>query len=180
MMYVAFTGHRPKDLPPEYQGWRERNELVFANTQRLFDAIEAKRGTGYLKGIHVGGALGIDTAVAMAYGATMLKCHLHLPYTVPTMAARWREWDRRILEQMVSGEAGDRFLVCQTCPEPGPYAGPEPYDRRNHHMVDSADLLAAFWTGKRQGGTWNAIAYAHKVGKPVVNLIHGRIEVVHP
>ena len=34
-------------------------------------------------------------------------------------------------------------------------------------MVDNADILLAFWSGKRHGGTWNAIQYALKVGKPV-------------
>lgn len=40
---------------------------------------------------------------------------------------------------------------------------------RNEYMVDRADLVLALWNGSRSG-TENAVIYARKVGKPVINL----------
>jgi uncharacterized phage-like protein YoqJ len=49
------------------------------------------------------------------------------------------------------------------------YAGPWVYQKRNEWMVDHADRVLAYWSGKEKGGTWNCIRYAENVGKKVRN-----------
>lgn len=40
---------------------------------------------------------------------------------------------------------------------------------RNQWMVDNCDSVLALWDGS-SGGTGNCVAYANKVGRPVINL----------
>lgn len=50
------------------------------------------------------------------------------------------------------------------------YPGPGCYDKRNRWMVDNADVVMAYWTGKEKGGTFNCVKYA-RGKKPISNII---------
>ena len=39
---------------------------------------------------------------------------------------------------------------------------------RNEYMIDNSDVLIAIWTGKRYGGTFNAIQYAIRKNKRII------------
>jgi uncharacterized phage-like protein YoqJ len=49
------------------------------------------------------------------------------------------------------------------------YPGPKCYHDRNHWMVDNADRVLAYWSGKKSGGTYACVQYAEKQGKRVRN-----------
>jgi hypothetical protein len=46
-------------------------------------------------------------------------------------------------------------------------SGPDRYQIRNRHMVDQADRVVAFTDGRKSGGTYNTVQYAHSQGKSV-------------
>jgi hypothetical protein len=50
---------------------------------------------------------------------------------------------------------------------------PQQYQERNKKMVDDASFVVAFWVGKRRGGTFNAMKYALKQSKFVLNAMDG-------
>lgn len=52
------------------------------------------------------------------------------------------------------------------------YPGPWVYHKRNEWMVDHADAVLCYWSGKESGGTYACRNYAKKVGKPVANIYH--------
>lgn len=50
------------------------------------------------------------------------------------------------------------------------YPGPSAFYARNHHMVDIADEVAAYWSGRRRTGTGATVHYANLRDKSVENL----------
>jgi uncharacterized phage-like protein YoqJ len=52
------------------------------------------------------------------------------------------------------------------------YPGAWVYQKRNEWMVDNADVVMSYWSGKEVGGTWNCVKYARKVKKPMTNIYH--------
>lgn len=161
MKTIAFTGHRPKDLPRGFD---------YQEFAQIMDSVIASRsGTDPLEFV-TGGALGIDTWAAEYATQHNIPFHIITPFTHQVMTRYWKPEDaatlQRHIELATRAEALEDFYRVDL------------YQRRNEAMVDRADCVLAFWTGKRHGGTWNAIQYALKVGKPVVNAIDGRMRTI--
>jgi predicted Rossmann fold nucleotide-binding protein DprA/Smf involved in DNA uptake len=104
--------------------------------------------------------------------------------------------DRHSVESFVSGlSAGDTVIsggcrgvdtwaeecargrgleVIVLLPEPtaggGYYAKVREYHARNRRIAEACDVLVAFVSTARKGGTENTIAHARRAGKPVVIL----------
>lgn len=156
MTTYAFTGHRPKDLPAHW------NFNEFAHT--LTDYLE-------LRGNHerfiTGGALGIDTWAAEYALRDSIPLTLIMPFTWATMTKMWREEDRERLAFHMENAA--ELIVLAANDEYNAAL----YQKRNIAMIDRCDVLLAFWSGKRYGGTWNAIQYAQLINKPIINLFPG-------
>jgi len=155
MPTLAFTGHRPQDLPTDW------TSQTFS---RHFDLLMPRISRYWPAAFVTGGALGVDSfaaSYALNVGAAL---HLVLPFTPDVMGARWGLEARKRLDFHIRHAASVDVL------HQGPYNGSATYQRRNEAMVDRADLLVAVWSGKRQGGTWNCIRYAHSVGRPMVNI----------
>lgn len=153
MHTIAFTGHRPKDLPREF----ERQQVYSA----LHQTLTADHDYHFV----TGGALGIDTWAAdyafdMGFGLTLI-----LPFPVSVMTKFWHPDDEGLL--WTHRQMADEVIVI------GDSYNPAHYQRRNEAMVDRADEVIAFWTGKPFGGTANCINYALRVDKPIRNLLPG-------
>lgn len=166
MTSIAFTGHRPKDLPRDF-GMSQVAESLDNHLNDIVDRFAA--------GIHddpwfiTGGALGIDTWAAEYAISRHLPLALVLPFDIPTMTKFWSDYQRERL--MAHRDYADKTLSFTIIHEGG--YDVTAYDKRNHHMVDTSDILIAFWSGKPQGGTANCIRYAAKKGHPIVNLYSG-------
>jgi uncharacterized phage-like protein YoqJ len=151
---IAVTGHRPGDLV------HAGKSVDVAGLARLFITRAVARSAGQGRGLRIitGGALGVDQAVAEAAheardrGADLVS-RIVLPFPVAIMANRWKGTDHARLLGLV--ESADEV------PEPlSDRYGVWFYQKRNIVMIDAASEVAAFWTGKREGGTFNAIRYA--------------------
>ena len=146
---VAITGHRPGHL-------RDHGvDAVRAGTRMVEAAIAAAARRGTPRELRVGGAIGIDRAVAdAARAARDAGADLHLtiaiPFPVEIMGARWSAEDRDRLRAELA--AADEVLgpVSET------YAV-WAYAERNRVLLDAADVLLACWTGDPTGGTADAI-----------------------
>ena len=153
MTVIAWTGHRPKDLDPTF---------TFTRFTAILDGLgmNARDDVRFI----TGGALGIDTMAAEYAITRNIPLTLILPFNIATMTKFWREHDALTLaEHWLKADetialSHDTYNVAM-------------YDKRNHEMVDRADIVFAVWTGKPVGGTSNCIRYAHKVNKPVWNLL---------
>jgi hypothetical protein len=146
---VAITGHRPGHLRTHGVEARRAGERMVAA------AIAAAERRGEPLELRVGGALGIDRAVADAAreardAGARLRLVIAIPFPVEIMGAKWPETDRaRLREELaaadeVLGPVSETYAVWA-------------YGERNRVLLDSADVLLACWTGDPTGGTADAI-----------------------
>lgn len=152
MHTIAFTGHRPQDLP---------KDMGYQTFAEALDALGVSKRTD-LRFV-VGGALGTDSWAATYAITHGIDFDLVLPFKPEVMGRFWSEVDRVCLQTAI--HCADSYRVIHE----GTYA-PEFYQRRNEAMVDKADHVFALWSGKPRGGTTNCIRYALTSGKPVYNL----------
>lgn len=151
-MIICGTGHRPNKLGG--YGNEARIKLVNIAGRWLRDNRPDKVISGM--------ALGWD--MALAFAALMEEPEIPLLAAVPFegQECMWPQQSRQDYHDVIR----DATEVVHVC-DPG-YA-PWKMQRRNEWMVDNSDLVLALWDGS-SGGTGNCIAYAEKVGKPIVNL----------
>jgi uncharacterized phage-like protein YoqJ len=157
---IAWTGHRPKDLPD----W---SDTKFRDTLEAIAPDERWRNAHFI----VGGALGVDSwaaKFAMTHGVTF---DLHLPFTPGVQSRGWSDFDKELLEDSIKMASEVRIIGDN-------HYDVAMYQKRNISMVDTAVQVFTIWSGKRYGGTWNCIQYAHRVQKPVFNLITGKVRRV--
>jgi uncharacterized phage-like protein YoqJ len=147
-MRVAFTGHRLERL-----GIRS---LDVADSILTF--LTNLKGT-YGDALHVisGMAQGVDQIAANTAIA------LGIPFTaaVPWVgfASNWPPEHRAVYLDTLD-HAANVVVTCDT-QEYRPWV----YQKRDEWMVDNSDFLAAVWDEVKQGGTWNTVKYAIKVGR---------------
>ncbi len=107
-----------------------------------------------------GGAVGVDSNAAeyaMTYG---IKLHLILPFPPEIMWKYWTPDQRIVLKKTI--EYAEKLSVLN------PYYDVRYYQFRNMLMVDSAQVLIAFYDGS-PGGTANCVRYARSLKNyPVV------------
>jgi uncharacterized phage-like protein YoqJ len=156
-MIICGTGHRPKKLGG-YGADVERRLIAYAGT-----ALDSYKPDMVISGM----ALGWDQALA----ETALL--MGIPYTAAIpFVGQGDDWPKlskaRYIELV---DKADRVItVCDVG-----YASWK-MQKRNEWMVDHSDMVLALWNGS-EGGTANCVAYAEKVGKPVVNFWDGWLEL---
>ena len=159
-MICAFTGHRPKNLP---WGSREDDPRCVALKTLLYRAVEqaAERGCHrFLCGM----AMGCDTYFAEAVleqKAKQPELTLEPVIPCPGQADRWPEADKQRYALLV--QQCDHLTVLEDsyfehCMQ-----------RRNHYLVDQADLLISVWDGT-PGGTGSTVRYAKETGVEILPI----------
>lgn len=136
---VAFTGHRPEKLVGQTVGV-QLALIDFLTTRRPDEGI-------------VGMADGFDTYAALA----CLELDIPLTAAIP-FRGHCSKVDQDVYDFII---AHCRRVVTVT---PAPYAGPWQFQGRNQWMVNESTRLATCWDGS-EGGTYNCIRYARKVGR---------------
>lgn len=159
MTTIAFTGHRPKDLPAGFSYSSFTRELE----RWLTITPEDMR-------FMCGGALGIDSWAAEYAMRNGIPFDLALPFRPRVMSNRWPIIAVDRLRAHIAA-AETVHIINDT----GAY-DVRAYQLRNEFMVNAADHVLAFWSGKPYGGTANCIRYALQVDRPVTNLLPGRYQ----
>lgn len=150
---VCFTGHRPSDLGT--------TPAVAKSALRKAIAEAIKRGaTTFI----AGGAIGVDTyasqlVIEAKASNPSIKLYIAVPFRGFTKY--WSNAQRVEYADII--RKCDGFKVI--CDKPSKHA----YHVRNSFMVDRADLVIAYWSGKRNGGTYATVQYAQQTHTPVVN-----------
>lgn len=147
-MIVCGSGHR---LSGQYHGRTKRELRLFARTvlrRHMPDLVIA------------GGALGWDQALAWATLDLGIKLRLILPFR--GMENRWGPDMRAEFRAMVDKADSSVWL--------GETFDPELYQARNVQMVDESEAVLALWDGRKFGGTFNCLRYAHVQERRVLHL----------
>lgn len=151
-MILAFSGHRPDRLG----GYKVPNPTYI----KVCQAIDAKLRELKPEKVISGMALGTDQ-----YGAH-IAYRLGIPFiAVIPFVGQEKNWP------LVSQQAYQSLLKLaagQIIASEGGYS-PEKMQIRNEMMVNIADQVLAVWDGS-PGGTANCLAYAEKIGKPIIRI----------
>lgn len=164
MLKIAVTGHRPHKLKGGYNLDNPNNQALKSKLKEL--VLENKKDGEMLVGIS-GMALGVDTLFAELIldlreenpEEYSLECAIPCLY----QERRWnkpdQEWYQTILKfadtvTQCSSETYKPYLMM----------------RRNEYMIDNADIVIAVWDGKENGGTYQAVQYAKKKGKQIIQV----------
>lgn len=164
---VAFTGHRPKDLPPSYSTsdlYKSESWRSVINTVK--EQLKSLKATTAISGM----AQGFDTAAALAVLSLRDEEHypisLHLEIPCPGQESLWPQPDQLLYHSILSKADTVHYIVPPGHVFPGKYI----FLLRNKKMVDQADTVIALWTGKETGGTYQTINYAKREHKPIINI----------
>lgn len=150
-MIICGTGHRPDKLG----GYT--SDVHFKLVSLAMDYLDKRPD---ITKVISGGALGWDQALAAGARACKIPYIMALPF--PGFEDRWPQSSKNDLYALMAGAENTVYV------KEGPYAGWK-MQERNKWMVDNSDQVLALWNGTT-GGTANCVAYAEKVGKPIINL----------
>lgn len=156
-LHIAITGHRPKDLvdlvgQPLPLHTAIEDFFLRAATRAIaggFDTVE----------VITGGAMGVDQALAEAVGThrqfrgVAFRSLIILPFPPRVLGASWPAADVARLERLLAAADEVRGPLSVTYQTWVLHA-------RNAAMVEAADMVVAFWSGKRRGGTYACLVYA--------------------
>lgn len=159
MKTCAFTGHRPQNLPWQFN---EADTNCLKLKQILNQQISqlAKNGfTDFLSGM----ALGSDTWAAEAVlnlrkKNPALKLHCILP--CKTQAEKWPVSEQERYQKILA-QADSIFFTSRNY-------HPNCMLERNRFMVEKARLLLAVYNGQPHSGTAAAVRHAQKLGCDII------------
>lgn len=161
-MKIAFTGHRPNKLNNDYDLSTMGTHFIKMD---IFKAVNEYLRENNIKGLEnfsfiVGGALGIDTLVALSAIEWGVKFTLAVPCA--NQDKMWPQKSKNIYLDIMSKADTVHYVskdaYNNTCMQ-----------KRNEWMVDNCDVLIAVWDGSN-GGTKNCIDYAVKQGKKIIYI----------
>ena len=157
----AFTGYRPAKMP---FGYDETCDNCITFKKDVHDKIEELIGMGYAHFLS-GGAQGFDTFAAEA----VLDLQKTYPWIILEMVspfdAQAAKWDRGYQKRH------DRlFQSADIVTATGHEFSKGCLFKRNHYLVDNADLLLAAFDGQ-PGGTAMTCDYARKIGVPIQTIM---------
>lgn len=156
----AFTGYRPSKMP---WGYDETDARCVEFRFRLREALEYLIGQGYTDFMS-GGALGFDQMAARIVLSLREKYPwIRLIMVIPFdgQADKWSQEQRERWLSII--EASDKVIHISHSYDKGVFF------KRNHYLVENADLLLAAFDG-RPGGTAGTVAYAKRHGVRVVRI----------
>lgn len=147
-MRIGITGHRK---------YRDRGNI------KWWMRGIAKRYPGST--IVTGGALGTDLICAEEAIAAGLKSEIILPMPEELFTGRWNDADRERLMWV----GIDSVVEC-LAPDVEKYEIALLFER-NQEIVNSCEMIIAFWDGRERGGTWHTVRSAMRAEMPMWNGI---------
>ena len=160
MRVIAVTGHRPDAFLQSHYDLdtikRIANDTMWILKNEYKDELE----------FCLGGAIGADQYMGAAAISHNVRFRLFLPFMPEIQAKFWHKADKLELDRQLQHAAGISIV------DPGGVYNISNYHKRDRQMVDESDFVVAFWTGKKQGGTFQTIKYALSKSKFVLNALN--------
>ena len=170
MQTCAFTGHRPQKFPWRYD---ESADACIALKNRIAMEIQALVMCGcrtFLSGMALGTDQWAASAVlALRHEIPDIQLHCALP-----CEDQDRKWNPKQKESYhtILGQADSVVYVSRLYTT-------DCMLKRNHYMVDQADMLLAVYNGEKRGGTAATVRYAKRRGREILILNPITLTVTH-
>lgn len=157
---IGLTGHRPERL-----GGYGPNPVARWAYGVAYEVLCRLRAEGFYT-VLSGMAQGFDQLAAQAALDVGLQLVAVVPFAgqevvwPPAARRRYRALLARAAQVVVVADlsrARDRRLAATVALE-----------TRNRYVVENSGLLLACWDGKRTGGTWQTVAMARRLRRPVI------------
>lgn len=145
MTILTMTGHRKIDAP----------KLAI----RLKSTFDEVKPDAFIQGMAIGTDL-FSAVIAVCNKIPVISA-MPWPTHYNSIPDEWRDIYRWVLDH-----SEEVYPVTEVEEYPGPWV----YFKRNEWMIDEGDKVLSWWDGRKNGGTYGAIQYANKVGKPVRNI----------
>ncbi len=159
---LCFTGHRDLSV--------SEADII---TERILRLIPRLINRG-LKNIYAGGAIGTDTAAALAIlkaKESFPELRLNLILPCQGQESSWNDEQKKIYRDIKDKADSVRVL------SPVYYNGC--MQMRNREMLERSDLCIAYLrAGTSGGGSLNTVLQAIKMGVPVINLADAESEEI--
>lgn len=147
-LVVAVTGHRPQRIP-RY------------NFERLVDLAAAAIRHYCADRVWTGMALGWDMAIAEACNRYDIPFVAAIPSR--TQYVKWSMPEQDRYHNLLEKAAHTHVIT-------GEHSYREACFARNRLMVDEGEFVIALFDGVNHGGTFHAVKYAKREGKPIKNM----------
>jgi uncharacterized phage-like protein YoqJ len=133
----------------------------------IIDGVVATFQREYKDGLvfNLGGCIGADQWVGRACMELGVEFNLYLPMLPELQSRYWTQTGKDELTAQLNATSSVDIVDSS-----GLY-NIASYHERDKKMVDNADILVAFWVGKRKGGTFFTMKYALKNSKFVFNAL---------
>lgn len=173
-IHLTLTGHRPNKLAgydlkhQSYKKLQKDLEVIIENKLKKFNIVWC----------HSGLALGADTIWSKAILKMKEKYPTHIFFhaEIP-MVSQKDQWFKKQDIDFWHKQVGfaDRVTVYDwqfsNAPEKDKkWLAGKVMQNRNIGMIDACDILIAVYDGHSKGGTYNAITYAKKINKEILEL----------
>ncbi len=175
---IGFSGHRF----PSTERLTEADMLSFLSflKQELYNFFgdrDDKYRLANIAGFVCGGQIGFDLAAQQFAVEMGLPLHICLPYNYDLFTARWDSNRFRDILLRHMDYASDITIVdaepyykIKYCLPVGKYHVSK-LQWRNQYMIDNSDATVLYLNpASDKGGTYNALQYCQKVGKPYQNI----------
>lgn len=159
-MRVAITGHRPDAFIQSHYS-ESALSLIVDGTVATFQR-EYKDDLIF----NLGGAIGADQWVGDACIEQGVKFYLYLPMLPRIQGKYWSSKQQLNLKKQMEVASGVNIY------DPSGDYNVASYHMRDRKMVDDADIVVAFWVGKKKGGTYGTMKYALSQSKFVFNALN--------
>jgi uncharacterized phage-like protein YoqJ len=152
---ICGTGHRPQDLPCGFAHKHPWKKEKLGEIKRFLTENKANN-------VISGMCIGFDQWLAHVALSLDMQLSAYCPFRGQEL--RWQEIYQNQYREMLLGCINVRY-VCKDG-----YAAWK-MQKRNEAMINDSDLVLALWNPEKQkGGTFNAVSYALKIKKPVINI----------
>ena len=156
------TGHRTKDFLWNYKRtFCSKHQEYLESMSCFIDLYIRKFGYNYFI---CGGAIGVDTDFAEIVIGLRDRVYDHIKLEIAAPCRdqdkKWSKKDKAVYKNIL--EKADKVTYISE------RYSPDCMFKRNKYMVDSSDIVFAFWNKNiKKGGTFNTILYARRQNKPL-------------
>lgn len=152
---VCFTGHRPEAINLSEQ-------QVKSLLRPAIIACINKGAKYFISGMQRGIDLwAADIVLELKQSHPELELYAAVPFHGDIFTSKWSQTDKQHYASVLQQASGVAYMAKEF--------NMSAYHARNRFMIDRSDLVIAYWTGKKSGGTYNAVCYANKQNTPLVN-----------